>query len=112
MVEVVKEAGSDDRRSRKDERGGRACSCSKTTSEGRVGPWFETEARRWPRNTMAATRTPAGEGAAWGGGEEGGAAREDKQGAVEELQEAVSAMASLQQERQRLWVRKKTGKKE
>ena len=49
---------------------------------------------RWPRTTMAAARTPADEGAAWGGGEEGGAAWEDKQVAVEELQEAVSTMAS------------------
>ena len=71
----------------------------KTTSDGGVGPWFKTEARRWPRTTKAAAGNLAGEGAAWGGGEEGGAAREDKQGTVEELQEAVSTMASLQQER-------------
>ena len=38
-------------------------------------------------------------GAAKTNREEGGATREDKQGTVEELQEAVSTMASLQQER-------------
>ena len=37
---------------------------------GGVRPWFE-EARRWPRTTMAAAGTLAGEGVAWGGGEVG-----------------------------------------